>query len=126
VYQGDTNARTIEAAEGSRLAVTVTGTLFTAASGVDIFDEMTKFRDALLADDLIGIQDAIGTLEQAVRQVSLGRAEIGGLQSSLDSAENARRDFDPIEAASELALSSQALQAAQALTERIAQVVKVV
>jgi flagellar hook-associated protein 3 FlgL len=140
VYQGDTNARTIEAAEGSRLAVTVTGTLFTAASGVDIFDELTKFRDALVADDLAGIQNAIGGLEQAVHQVSLGRAEIGGLQSSLDSAESASVDFeivlsemhqraveiDPIKAASELALSTQALQTSQALTERIAQVVQAV
>tara|TARA_R110002096_G_scaffold143328_4_gene299314 strand:- start:109769 stop:110620 length:852 start_codon:yes stop_codon:yes gene_type:complete len=140
VYQGDTNARTIEAAEGSRLAVTVTGTLFTAASGVDIFDELTKFRDALVADDLAGIQNAIGGLEQAVHQVSLGRAEIGGLQGSLDAAEIASADFeivlseihqraveiDPIKAATELALSTQALQTAQALTERIAQVVQAV
>ncbi len=140
VYQGDANARTIEAAEGNRLVVTVTGTLFTAAEGVDIFDEIVKFRDALLADDLTGIQNAIGALEQGVHQVSLGRAQIGGLQSSLDAAEIARADFemvlsevhqraveiDPIEAASELALSTQALEAAQALTERIAQVVQAV
>jgi len=140
VYQGDANARTIEAAEGNRLVVTVTGSLFTAASGVDLFDEMSKFHDALLADDLTGIQNAIGVLEEGVHQVSLGRAQIGGLQSSLDAAEIARVDFelvlsevhqraveiDPIEAASELALSSQALQAAQALTERIAQVVQAV
>lgn len=140
VYQGDANARTIEAAEGNRLVVTVTGSLFTAASGVDLFDEITKFHDALIADDLTGIQNAIGGLEEGVHQVSLGRAQIGGLQSSLDAAEIARVDFelvlsevhqraveiDPIEAASELALSSQALQAAQALTERIAQIVQAV
>ena len=140
VYQGDANARTIEAAEGNRLVVTVTGSLFTAASGVDLFDEISKFHDALLADDLTGIQNAIGGLEDGVHQVSLGRAQIGGLQSSLDAAEIARVDFelvlsevhqraveiDPIEAASELALSSQALQAAQALTERIAQIVQAV
>ncbi|MCP4448136.1 MAG: hypothetical protein GY811_22785 [Myxococcales bacterium] len=140
VYQGDDSARTIEAAEGNRLLVTVTGSLFTAASGVDIFDEMVQFRDALLADDIPAIQNAIGALEEGVHQVSLGRAQIGGLQSSLDAAEIARVDFemvlaevhqraveiDPIEAASELALSTQALEAAQALTERIAQVVKAV
>ena len=94
----------------------------------------------MLADDLTGIQNAIGGLEEGVHQVSLGRAQIGGLQSSLDAAEIARVDFelvlsevhqraveiDPIEAASELALSSQALQAAQALTERIAQIVQAV
>ncbi len=140
VYQGDANARTIEAADGNRLEVTVTGTLFTAANGVDIFDELIQFRDALRADDLAGIQNAIGTLEEGIHQVNLGRAEIGGLQSSLDAAEIARVDFnmvlsevhqraveiDPIEAASELALSTQALEAAQALTERIAQVVQAV
>ena len=140
VYQGDANTRTIEVADGNRLEVTVTGSLFTAASGIDIFDELVKFRDALEADDLVGIQNAIGALEQGVHQVSLGRAQIGGLQNSLDSAEIARVDFemvlaevhqraveiDPIEAVSELALSSQALEAAQALTQRIAEVVKVV
>ncbi len=140
VYQGDANTRTIEVADGNRLEVTVTGSLFTAASGIDIFDELMKFRDALEADDLVGIQNAIGALEQGVHQVSLGRAQIGGLQNSLDSAEIARVDFemvlaevhqraveiDPIEAVSELALSSQALEAAQALTERIAEVVKVI
>ncbi len=140
VYQGDANTRSIEVADGNRLEVTVTGSLFTAASGIDIFDELVKFRDALEADDLLGIQNAIGALEQGVHQVSLGRAQIGGLQNSLDAAEIARVDFemvlaevhqraveiDPIEAVSELALSTQALEAAQALTQRIAEVVKVV
>ncbi len=140
VYQGNANSRTIEAAEGNRLEVTVTGTLLTAANGVDVFDEMVKFRDALLVDDLAGIQNGIGGLEEGIHQVNLGLAQIGGLQSSLDAAEIARIDFkmvlaevhqraveiDPIEAVSELALSTQALEAAQALTERIAQVVQAV
>lgn len=140
VFQGDGNTHTIEAAEGNRLEVTVTGSLLTAASGIDVFAELRAFQLALEADDLTGIQNAIGALEEGIHQVSLGRAKIGGLQNSLDSAESARTEFelvlaevhqravevDPIAAASELALGAQALEAAQALTARIAQVIKVV
>lgn len=140
VFQGDANTRTIEAAEGNRLEVTVTGSLLTVASGIDVFAEITAFQQALESNDLVAIQGAIGGLEAGIHQVSLGRAQIGGLQNSLDAAETARTEFelvlaevhqraveiDPIEAASELALGSQALEAAQALTSRIAEVIKVV
>ncbi len=139
-YLGDANARSIESAEGNVLEVTVTGTLFTAASGVDIFAELVAFETALGANDLTGIQNAIDAFDNGVHQVSLGRAEIGGLQTLVDDAENARIEFelvlaevhqravevDPIAAASELALGSQALQAAQALAQRIIDVTKVV
>lgn len=140
IYQGDANQRTIEAAEGNRFVVTVTGSRFTAAEGIDVFTALTDFQTALENDDLAAIQTAIGELESGVHQVSLGRAEIGGLQNSLDSAESARVEFemvlaevhqraveiDPIEAASELALGAQALEAAQSLTSRIAEIIRIV
>lgn len=139
VFQGDANARTIETSEGNMLEVTITGAAFTAAVGVDIFAELSAFQTALETNDLVGIQNAIGAFDDGGHQISLGRAEIGGLQSLVDDAESARTEFelvlaevhqravevDPIAAASELALGAQALEAAQALAQRIIAVTQV-
>lgn len=138
-YVGDSNQRTVEAGEGNRLVVTMTGEHFTAARGVDIFSELQTFRAALEANDVATIRDSIGTLETGIHQVSMARAEVGGLEKSLDSAERTREEFelvlaevhqravevDPIAAASELSLGAQALEAAQALTARLSEIVRV-
>ncbi len=139
VYQGNANARTIETAEGNMLEVTITGTVFTAAAGIDIFAEISAFQTALETNDLVGIQNAIAAFDEGGHQVSLARAEVGGLQNLVDDAEDARTEFelvlaevhqravevDPIAAASELALGAQALEAAQALAQRIISITQV-
>lgn len=50
----------------------------TGARGVNIFQTMMGLEAALRTDDKLGIQETLETLDQALNQVNLARAEVGG------------------------------------------------
>jgi flagellar hook-associated protein 3 FlgL len=128
VYQGDSNAQSVTVAEGTQVQVTIAGDelLLGAAGGPDILTELADFATALAADDVAGIQSAIGAIDLATQHVLDYRTQIGArmsLTSSLDShlqmvevtleADVANVvEADPLEAFSEVLRTQQAYQSA--------------
>lgn len=137
-YVGDGYQRSIETAAGDTQIVTVPGSRLTAAGGVDLLGELQALADALAANDLTGIQTAMGAVDTAVGQVSRARTEIGALSSSLQIADDNRRGLelvieeiqqrataaDPIESASRLTQAATALETAQVLTNKIVDITR--
>ncbi len=58
----------------------------TGGSGVNIFNLMQGLEVALRTNDKAGIQDALEPLDQALNQVTLARAEIGGRVNQLNAS----------------------------------------
>lgn len=133
VYQGDDLTRLVETQNGLEQTVTVSGSVLTAAGGVDVFAELAAFETALAANDRAGINAAIDAMRSAHQQVSAARSDGGAKSAALLAAQDSQRALDgslvalhsrlvgadPIEAASELAQHSQSLEAAQAVAQRI-------
>lgn len=134
VYQGDGAVRSIETQQsGIEQEVSVSGSVLTAAAGVDIFAELDAFAAALASNDRDAISAAIGALRDGHQQVSAARADGGAKSAALLAAEDDQRRLDgslvalhsrlvgadPIAAASELAQHTQSLEAAQAVAQRI-------
>lgn len=133
VYSGDSGTRLIEAGEGVRHAVTVSGARLTAASGIDVLPALDALATALAGNVMAGIEAALDAMNAAVGQVADARSEAGYRIHALRDSEDARVAFenrlaetqaltsgtDMIEAASELARASNALEAARLSAERI-------
>ncbi len=134
VYLGDAGTRSLETAEGALGVGTIPGTVLTAAQGVDVLPALGRLVTALGANDLPGIQRAIDELSTAHDQVSKSRAMVGGLMVVFDDADQVRgeledtlqarvaalTEIDVVSAASELAQRARALEAAQAVNRRLA------
>lgn len=135
-YSGDSNPFSIQADAGVTAAVTVTGDrVFKAAGGIDIFAGLGNLETALNADNLAGIQTALGDLDQSLDQLTNRRAELGARINRLTSTEAGLRDLettlirirsdledaDMIEAASLLVRQEQALQFAREAAARAVQ-----
>lgn len=133
-YQGNGVINTIEIGEGLRRAAGVSGTLLTAAEGIDVLVGLDDLRAALEANDTVAIQASLGDMVVASEQVALAYAQVGTQMQALDLADDSREeleltlveltaravDADPIEAASTMARSTTALQTAQAMAQQIA------
>lgn len=134
-YQGDSATRALESGEGPIDDATVPGSVLTAANGVDVLPALSRFAAALAANDLLGIQKSIDELSAAHGQVSRARTGVGSLVTVLDEADQARAsledtlqgriagltEIDVVTAAGELAQRSRALEAAQAVNSKLAQ-----
>ena len=135
LYLGDAGTRTIETGEGGTGVATVPGTVLTAAAGVDVLPALGRLITALGANDLRGIQAAIDELSTAHDQVSKARSTVGSLTVVLDDAAAARgqledtlqarvatlTEVDVVHAAGELAQRTRALEVAQTVNGRLAQ-----
>lgn len=135
VYLGDGSVRSVETAEGASGVATVPGTVLTAAAGVDVLPALGRLVTALGRNDLPGIQLAMDEMETAHGQVTKAQATVGGLTVVFNDADVARgqledtlaarvstlTEIDVISAASELAQRTSALEAAQAVNSRLAQ-----
>ncbi len=135
VYAGDASTRTIETAEGGTSVATVPGSVLTAAAGVDVLPALGRLVVALGANDLRGIQSAIDELSTAHDQVSKARSTVGSLTVILADAAAARgqledtlqarvaalTEIDVVHAAGELAQRTRALEVAQTVNGRLAQ-----
>ena len=136
VYQGDDQVRAIEVGEGLLQAVTVPGSLLTAASGVDVFATVQALATALASDDVPGIQATLGGLDTAIDQVAQARTTAGTHHNGLSNAAEALDSFeqqlgeslqmsvlaDPVEAAAELSILQSQLENSRIAAEVIVQI----
>jgi flagellar hook-associated protein 3 FlgL len=127
-YAGDAVERNVESAEGALSPAALSGDRLQA-----LFPVFDKVSAALAANDVAGLQAALGDIGSAVETVSGARTAVGERLGELDAADEARQSFevtladaharaveaDPIAAASELARASTALDAAKASAQEI-------
>lgn len=59
----------------------------TGGKGVNIFSMITGLEAALRTNDKIGIQEALEPLDQAMNQINMARAEVGGRMSQINSTQ---------------------------------------
>lgn len=133
-YAGDSNLKEVDVGPSSRAEVGVSGeNAFTVAGGIDVFAEMENLRLALLADDDVGIQTAIGTLDTCIAQVTRARTDVGLKLNRLDVSENVRQtledsltkeessviDIDPVDTFMRLNETASALQEAMSVAQKV-------
>lgn len=129
VYTGDPNTRDVAGGLAS-----ISGVSLTAAAGVDVLPLLVRVADALENNDKTALATAIGELGTAVQQVSLARTHGGAASSVLEStltshaqlADNLTQEIarnvevDAIAAATDLAKTSQALEASRLVAQHVA------
>lgn len=133
-YVGDSNLKEVDVGPSSRAVVGVSGeNTFTVAGGIDVFGELEALRVALLADDDVGIQTAIGTLDSCLQQVTRSRTDVGLKLNRLDVSENVRQtledsltkeessviDIDPVDTFMHLNETASALQEAMSVAQKV-------
>ena len=137
-YWGDAGTRQIETGEASLGEASVAGSVLTAASGVDVLPAIQRLATALGANDIVGIRKAIDEMTTAHTQVSVARTAVGDMSAVLADADDARGELeltlqgrianmtevDVLGAASELAKRTAALDAAQIVNARLAQMLQ--
>lgn len=132
-YQGNDVTRSIEVGDNLYKDASVTGSVLTGASGIDIFGLVLDVRDALAANDPDQVQGYIGQLGLAIEQAAYATTDVGIAASSLDQSLDTLSDLelsltesledsvgaDPIEAATLLANLGNQLEASRLVSERI-------
>jgi len=128
-YMGDDGEHKIEVAPGLTETVSVgMNKLMNDPEGVDVLGTLRAVSDAMKAGDGTAIRNLTGTLTRGMDQVLSGRVKAGATTNLLEMATTASQtlqdaatknksalvDTDYIEAASRLALSQHALDAAMA------------
>lgn len=133
VYTGNDIARMIEVNDGTVQQAGVTGTVLTAAEGVDLFGTINAVRAALEANDPDQTRSLIDGLTASLEQLAYAQAETGVTANSLDQSLGVLDDLevsltqsfegsigaDPIESATWLANLSNQLEASRVVSERI-------
>ncbi|MBI2898723.1 MAG: hypothetical protein HYY17_00915 [Planctomycetes bacterium] len=118
-------------------AATITGTplTFDGVQPVGLFTGLIRLRDALLANDTIGINQAARLLEQAQKKVLTARADAGARTASMELTKNRleneklelkklmsdSRDADLAEVATQFQIQQTVLEASLAVASRILQ-----
>ncbi|MBK7073561.1 MAG: hypothetical protein IPH44_14780 [Myxococcales bacterium] len=136
VFVGDASRRDLEAGEGASASATLSGSALTSAvaGGVDVLPALGRLVTALGANDVPSIQAAIDELDAAHEQVSQARGEVGSMMAVFQDADAFRvelehslvgriaslTEVDIIDAATDLAQRTQALEASQAVNGRLA------
>jgi flagellar hook-associated protein 3 FlgL len=132
-YQGNDVTRSIEVGDNLYKDASVTGSVLTGASGIDIFGLVLDVRDALAANNPDQVQGYIGQLGLAIEQAAYATTDVGIAASSLDQSLDTLSDLelsltesledsvgaDPIEAATLLANLGNQLEASRLVSERI-------
>ena len=134
VYTGNDISRTLEASDGTFKQVGVTGTILTAAEGVDVFGMISGLQAALEANNPDAVRAFLDEdLADAIEQLAYAQVETGVTSNSLDQSLGMLDDLevslaqsfegsigaDPIEAATWLANLSNELEASRVVSERI-------
>jgi flagellar hook-associated protein 3 FlgL len=135
-YVGDSGMKEVEVGPSQRLVVNVSGeNAFTAAGGTDVFAEFQALSTALAADDTTGIQNAVGTLDDVLTQITSARTDAGLKLNQLDVASNVATrigdsltkeeseviDIDTVEVFLDLNETVTALQYAVSVSEKLTQ-----
>lgn len=133
-YVGDTGVRQIEVAPGIRQDVSIRAdvALKGAGGGTDLFATLSGLATAMRANNVAGIQAALGSLDTSTQQLSAARATGGGAQSLLDASLTAAKigkdaetkavagieEVNIFEAATQLAHAERALEASMAASAK--------
>ncbi|GJL67395.1 MAG: hypothetical protein NPIRA06_00300 [Nitrospirales bacterium] len=83
-YQGDGAAIEMEIGDGRTVETNVPGNQIFSGPTVDLFQDLQDFHQALVTNDVQGIQAAIGQLDQSHSQVTDARATIGARVNRLE------------------------------------------
>jgi len=132
-YAGDSTSRDLAITERDIAGASITGGALTASSGVDVLPLFDRIASALESNDPAALQSLLGDLDSAVKQVGLARSRVGGTMNVLDAAISAHKDLDlhlsteisraveadVVAAATNLAKTTQALEASRAITSHI-------
>ncbi len=133
-YIGDNGVKEVDVGPNAKLAVNVSGeTAFTIAGGTDILGELDALRQALATNDVLGIQGAIDTMDQALDQITIARTGAGlklnqldvaqgvrnRLEDSLRSEESQLIDIDPVEVFLDLNATMRALEDAISVSQKV-------
>lgn len=132
-YAGDAIARDVPATESTVTSSTVSGSALTAGNGVDVLPLFDRVATALANNDVPALQATLGDLATAVKQVALTRSRVGGVMNVVDASLDATRaldeqltnevsraiEADAIASATNLAKTSQVLDASRAVTSHI-------
>ena len=133
VYGGTTDTKWIESGPGETVQSNLTGDVLFIAP-VDVFGEIDALEAALLTGDSAVLDEKLATLEQAAEQIRSQRGILGSNNARLDDSlvllEDAQlqlqstlsryEDADLTQVVSEMAQAEQALEAALAVSSRIA------
>ena len=127
-YLGDDGVRKLQVAPGVTQDTSVRAdvALKGANGGTDVLASLDALATALASNDVTGVRAALDPLDAGINQVSNARASVGAAMSGLDAAAFGARalsvsqqgtlsdleEVDTIEAASRLAFSQRALDAA--------------
>ncbi len=132
-YAGDSTARELATSESDLAGASITGSALTASSGVDVLPLFDRIASALESNDPDALRALLGDVDTAVKQVALARTRVGGTMNVLDAAIAAHADLDfhltteiaraveadVVASASNLAKTTQALEASRAITSHI-------
>jgi len=84
VYQGDGAAIDVEIGDGQTVTSNVAGNQVFSGPTLDVFQNLQDFHQALVTNDIAGIEAAIGQFDQTLTQVTDARASIGARVNRLD------------------------------------------
>ncbi len=138
-YVGDAAERVVPTGDalGSTVS-TLAGSALTAARGVDVLPLFQRVATALETNDMAGLEAMLGELDTAIKQVALSRTHVGSamgvldqtkvahtqLQQSLATEISRNVEADAIAAATNLAKTSQMLEASRTVTAHIVKLVQ--
>jgi flagellar hook-associated protein 3 FlgL len=132
VYQGDDASVEVEIGDGQTVGTNVSGSLAFSGPTVDLFRNLQDFHQALLTNDIAGIEVAIGQFDQSLSKITDARANIGARVNRLDTIKDSLdllsvntqelrsqfEDADFAKVASELASLQVTLEASMATLTR--------
>ena len=84
VYQGDDAAIEVEIGDGQTVPSNVAGSQVFSGPTTNLFQDLQDFHQALMTNDVAGIEVAIGKFDQTLTQVTDARASIGARVNRLD------------------------------------------
>jgi flagellar hook-associated protein 3 FlgL len=132
IYQGDGTTIDVEIGDGRTVETNVTGNQVFSGPSVDLFQYLQDFHQALVINDVQGIQAAIGQFDQSLSQVLDARANIGARVNRLDTIKDGLdllsvntqtlrsnfEDADFAQVATELATLQNTLEASMSVLSR--------
>ncbi len=131
-YQGDGAALAVEIGDGQTVQVNIPGSQVFSGPSTNLFENLQDFHQALVTNDVDGIDTAIGQFTQSLSQVNNARATLGAngnrlttIKDSLDllavNTQGLRSDFEDADfakVASDLASLQGTLEASLATLNR--------
>ena len=87
-YQGDSASVEVEIGDGQTVGTNLSGDQVFSGPTVNVFENLQDFQQALLSNDVTGIDTAIGQLDQSLSQITDARANMGARVNRLDTVKD--------------------------------------